>query len=108
MKNQTKKNEDCEKILREAYLHRQVSMPGEEWYQMVMNEARRGRGPADVSVLFEMETTAWKLGWVAATAAAVIAIVSFATMPSQDRLAWDLYKNGVVSEWCIRTGVSSR
>ena len=102
--NKKIEKEHVDKILRESYLHQPTSLPGEEWYHSVMNIVRQEQYSVEAVCLRAMEIVALRAGWVTAIAAAIIAIASFVTMPSQDRLAWDMYKGGAVSTWIIKSG----
>ena len=92
-----------ERQLRDAYRGQLEVLPREEWIQAVMGKVRQE--PVPVSLAFpKLELLAWRVGWAAAAAASIFALLSLTAMPSRDNLAWDLYKGGAVAQLSVRIG----
>lgn len=87
---------------RQAFLGRGSDGPEAEWYASVMREVHRaGRPDQRSSPLLVVETMTWRTGWILAAAASVFALISLVAMPTRERLAWDLYKDGTVTHWSM-------
>ena len=103
MKIQHVKNDESGRRLRDAYLSQPVVLPREEWVRSVMARVRQEPRPERFVVPMP-ELVAWRMGWVAAVAASIFAVLSFTSMPSTDLLTWDLYKGGAMAQLSVRLG----
>lgn len=103
MKDRDRKTERLLKACRDAYFRQPSVSPHEEWIGSVMAAVRRESIPV-CRRSGDVEQTAWRLGWVVALAASILAVVSLVAMPSHDRLAWDLYKGGAMAQMAVRMG----
>lgn len=96
-------DDGAERMLRDAYLSQPVVLPREEWVRSVMARVRQEPRPERL-VAPMSELVAWRMGWVAAAAALIFAVLNFTSMPSKDLLTWDLYKGGAMAQLSVRLG----
>jgi len=93
-----------ERMLAEAYQNRLVPEPSDLWHEKVMQAIRAEPSVPQVVALRVQAGIAWRAALVTAAAAVIVTAVELWVMPSDTRLAWELQRDGVLSEWVLQTG----
>ena len=104
MKEKRHNGEWIDRTLADAFRSRPVPEPSEQWHQRVMQAVRAQRGIISIIPVRPESRIAWRAACVAAAAAVIMAILGFWVIPSNDRLAWQFQREGVVSAWLLQIG----
>jgi hypothetical protein len=93
-----------ERMLAATYRSRTPPEPSEQWHQGVMR-AIRAQGAVPSILPLQLESRMfWRAAAVAAAVAAILAISSFWTLPSDARLALQSQQEDAVSAWLLQIG----
>jgi len=93
-----------ERMLAEAYENRLVPEVSDLWHEKVMQTIRAEPSVPQVVPLRMQARIAWRAALATAAAAVIVTAVGLRVMPSDARLAWELQRDGVLSEWVLQTG----
>ena len=104
MKRDRDREERIERALAEAWRVRSVPEPSDVWHQKVVQAIRAEPRVAQVVPFVMQIRLAWRAACVTAAAAIIVAAVGYWVMPSDARLAWQLQRDGIWSEWVLQTG----
>jgi hypothetical protein len=93
-----------ERMLTEAYENRLVPEASDLWHEKVMQAIRAEPSVPQVVPLRMQARIAWRVALATAAAAVIVTAVGLRVMPSDTQLAWELQRDGVLSEWVLQTG----